>query len=542
MSDSPSEAAQALVGRARQALMFGDLATVFALAEQAWSMADAPASVRAWTSLTAGMAAWNAHQPARGVQWAERAVALAREASDDDLRVQAIGLRGACLVLEGRVTEAVASLREAVAMLHEGMAIAARRTVYTAVLVGYRQLGLSRLELEAARQAVGCLAPGDPPAGVIRTWANFANAAEERWRDLAPVDPEAAGRLLDQVLAQQPRLAGLVGTDARAGVILNSVFAGLLLAAGRLAEARAAAAAALEGGAALQASDDYWQEALALWVVRARCAHELGDAGEAATALQRAHALLDSHRDARPWPWLLRRLADLAALEGDVAGAMRWASQHHAQVLCNEQAAVDAQVAQLAVGVNQHVLTREMLQWQELARRDSLTGLLNRRAIEEEFAALAGQRVTLGLLDIDHFKRVNDTHGHPAGDAVLRAMARLLGTTLRQADRVGRHGGEEFVLLLVGVDEAGAESYARRLEQRAREHTCEVPAGRLAVTLSGGFVATRPGESFEAAAARADVLLYRAKAQGRDRILLDIAPAAAAPGPDDGSSSAVEAH
>lgn len=510
----------ALLAQSRHALLSGDFARVFELARQAEHAPGLADGARAQALVQAAMAAWNSGDAAGGMNWAERALPLARAGGDPHAAVQAVALKGACLALAGRVGEAVAALREAVATVSPTMATSVRHTVYTAVGVSHRQLGPSAFELAAAREVVQTLEPHAPPAGIVRSWCNLANAAEERWRDLEPVDPGAAQQLLADVLSPLPQLQELAGDHPHARATLHAVYGGLLLAAGRLHEARAFLRDALHETASLHSTSDGWQERVALLAALARCERLLGDAEASAQALDEARPLVEAHRDAPHWPWLLRRLADVAELEGDAAGVRHWSNRYLARVLLNAQHAIDAEVATLAVGVNQHVLTRELQQLQELAHRDALTGLLNRRGTEQAFAALAAQCLVLGLVDLDHFKRINDEHGHPVGDEVLRVLARLLGSTLRHADRVGRHGGEEFVLLLADFDPAGAEAYARRLEQAVRGHVCDTAAGPIRITLSGGLVAVRAGEPFEAAVARADALLYRAKQAGRDRIVV----------------------
>ncbi len=510
-----------LLAQSRQALMQGDFGAVFDLAEQAVRSADVPSLVRAQACLQAAMAAWNTHRAERGRDFATQAAEFGRAAGDDALLVQARALLGACLALDERVTEAVAALREAVAAAGPHMSTAVRRTVHTAVGVSYRQLGMSALELAAARQVLLTLEPGAPAAGVVRSWCNLANAAEERWRDVVPADPEAAGRLLDEVLAELPRLEALAGDAGHARVVLRSVFGGLLLAAGRWSEARAFLQEALHATASKFPSSDDWQERVAMLTHLARSERALGDEAAARSTIEQAKVLVAAHGDQARWPWLLRRLADLAELDGDAAGVRYWIGRYHARVQHNLQAAVDAQVASLAVSVNQHVLMHEVRQLQDLVHRDALTGALNRRGIEQAFAATSLPTRVLGMLDIDHFKHINDSHGHPTGDAVLRALARLLATTLRQVDFVGRIGGEEFVLVLSGVDLGGATAYARRLEQAVRLHAWETESGCPRVTLSGGLVDVPIGESFESALARADALLYQAKQGGRDRVLVE---------------------
>jgi diguanylate cyclase (GGDEF)-like protein len=157
-------------------------------------------------------------------------------------------------------------------------------------------------------------------------------------------------------------------------------------------------------------------------------------------------------------------------------------------------------------------------QLRESSERDALTQLLNRRAMAERVrAAWRSQRrrgtpLAFVMLDIDHFKRVNDEQGHAAGDAVLQRLAQLLREQLRGEDLVARMGGEEFLLVLPDTD---AEA-ATRLAERLREAT---QAARLGVTLSLGLtLADAEDRDEEAALRRADAALYRAKALGRDRL------------------------
>jgi diguanylate cyclase (GGDEF)-like protein len=162
----------------------------------------------------------------------------------------------------------------------------------------------------------------------------------------------------------------------------------------------------------------------------------------------------------------------------------------------------------------------------EASVRDYLTGLHNRRFLfdtgEVLFAsARRGQiQLSIAMLDIDHFKRVNDTHGHDAGDAVLRRVARILRDRFRQTDIVARMGGEEFCVLAVNMGPADA---ARVFESVRATIAAEVIAWcdtTVAVTISSG-VACELGDTLAATLARADALLYRAKAAGRDRVEVD---------------------
>jgi two-component system, cell cycle response regulator len=167
---------------------------------------------------------------------------------------------------------------------------------------------------------------------------------------------------------------------------------------------------------------------------------------------------------------------------------------------------------------------------EQLATTDPLTELLNRRALTErlnkemERALRYDSSVALLMIDLDHFKRVNDTHGHLVGDAVLREVAELLLREVRGSDLVGRYGGEEFLVVLPETDDEGAASFAERVREHVATHEfpAREPGLTLRMTASIG-VATFPAariESVEDLFARADAALYRAKADGRDRVRL----------------------
>jgi diguanylate cyclase (GGDEF)-like protein len=160
----------------------------------------------------------------------------------------------------------------------------------------------------------------------------------------------------------------------------------------------------------------------------------------------------------------------------------------------------------------------------ELATRDELTGCLNRRAMLERLSeeslrcARSGQVMCLVLLDIDHFKRINDVHGHAAGDQVLRGFAELARGQLRATDVLARWGGEEFLLMVVATDAQQAKVGVQRVLTRlASTQFDALPSGRF-VTCSAGLTECRGADSIVAAVERADQALYRAKNGGRNRL------------------------
>jgi diguanylate cyclase (GGDEF)-like protein len=172
------------------------------------------------------------------------------------------------------------------------------------------------------------------------------------------------------------------------------------------------------------------------------------------------------------------------------------------------------------------VLTRPLLRafrWTEEqaseARVDSLTGLANRRAVEEILAAeiSRAQRFThqlaLVLLDLDHFKEINDSFGHAAGDAMLREVSRLLLSLARQGDTVGRWGGEEFVVVLPETDLGGAQRFAERLRRTIESHV----VGEMKTSTSCGVATMLADDSVDELLGAADKALYEAKSNGRNR-------------------------
>lgn len=162
-----------------------------------------------------------------------------------------------------------------------------------------------------------------------------------------------------------------------------------------------------------------------------------------------------------------------------------------------------------------------------LAETDALTGIYGRRAILEqsEYALHAARRNRLAMsvlmIDADHFKRVNDIHGHEAGDAVLVELVRRLRNVLRDQDVIGRVGGEEFLALLPGADQRAALEIAERLLDVIREAPIRHDDVHVAMTLSVGVAALDEHDAdLDALIRRADAALYAAKEAGRDRVAL----------------------
>ncbi|WP_457445885.1 GGDEF domain-containing protein [Roseateles sp. P5_E4] len=173
-------------------------------------------------------------------------------------------------------------------------------------------------------------------------------------------------------------------------------------------------------------------------------------------------------------------------------------------------------------------LARALAQLQAIATRDELTGLPNRRQVQ----ALMDQELLrslrhphdfcIALVDLDHFKRVNDEHGHAAGDAVLRAFAQGGQTAMRGTDVLARWGGEEFLVLLPDTAMPPAVAGMERLRQQTAALRIDIGDDKqVAITVSIGLTGHRRGDTLAQTLERADRLLYKAKAEGRNRTCID---------------------
>jgi diguanylate cyclase (GGDEF)-like protein len=225
-------------------------------------------------------------------------------------------------------------------------------------------------------------------------------------------------------------------------------------------------------------------------------------------------------------PWMLG--ASMFATV--VASVVAMEHTHDGVLLVAAQSAINAGVlnaACLGVYVLRRRVQRLLLATEALSHQDPLTGLANRRLLVEQAprvwrqARREGTRVAAMVLDLDHFKQLNDAHGHAAGDAVLRAVAQSLSATVRPSDVLARIGGEELMVLGLVSDSAEAGRLAERL--RAAVSASRAVSGH-AVTASIGIALVRPVDGEDAADAmwrlvdRADGAMYEAKQAGRDRV------------------------
>jgi diguanylate cyclase (GGDEF)-like protein len=213
-----------------------------------------------------------------------------------------------------------------------------------------------------------------------------------------------------------------------------------------------------------------------------------------------------------------------------LADTLASAVAHYRQSLHNKKLVEELRElnATLEERVQQRTLELEaaLKRLKQLTETDALTEIANRRHFFQVYEGLLNdsseppEHVSLVLIDVDHFKRINDRYGHPCGDLVLRTVASLLKNSIRSEDLVARIGGEEFAVLMPGLDSEAAMAAAERLRRAVAEHEFRVEDGRrVKVTISAGLCSadgvTPDAEEFYALADRA---LYAAKERGRDNV------------------------
>lgn len=193
-------------------------------------------------------------------------------------------------------------------------------------------------------------------------------------------------------------------------------------------------------------------------------------------------------------------------------------------------------LARLRVGMRilgmQERMQAQQRKLEEIASRDGLTGVLNRRALEERLTEVysyyrrRGPPLTVALMDLDHFKAVNDTYGHQAGDAVLKTVAERIRLVIREYDSIGRYGGEEFMVLLPDTPVCAACSIAERIRRSIGEVPVSFEGRDIPVTVSIGIaVVHQPYDGpISEIVAVADQGLYRAKSQGRNQVVDTVLP------------------
>lgn len=217
-----------------------------------------------------------------------------------------------------------------------------------------------------------------------------------------------------------------------------------------------------------------------------------------------------------------RRLKELEAVpeyrDHPLMGELRWLAERYAKV--ERQLRKVSRIGDLL----QDLLRETSQEFEHASLTDPLTELPNRRAMwgylqaEANRAEREGGSLAIAIGDIDHFKQINDKHGHSAGDSALRLLAGWLHSELRDYDQCARWGGEEFLLLFPGLEEAEAKAAAERVRDQVAQAAFPWHEADMTLTISFGIAALGSAETVDALLIRADNALYSAKQAGRNRV------------------------
>jgi two-component system, cell cycle response regulator len=476
----------------------------------------------------------------------------------------AAGLDRPDLVLRARLTQAVVLLREGDTVgggrlthlvygeaveLGDGYLLA---RCHRTLSLFFRQLGD---DATALAHAVQCMSftPGDAPQAIrsrhlmclavmLDETGSSAEAHQAFTEALALAtatrDGELALHLLNNMaytayersdLTTAEDLARRMHTVARSvGVPLNATcldtLARVLMLGGRHAEVAGLLGPLFTPEAPSDLIDEGYAVEEAL-LTAAEAERELGRAGSAQCLLDRVFQLCAEHGLAGQQARAREQQALLHAATGHYREAFEEYRRFHVESQELTSAQQDARSRALQAVYQAEEARRARDTFRELAHRDALTGLHNRRHADEELpaalatAAAGGTALSVALVDLDHFKRVNDTLSHETGDRVLRRVAEVLTAAAPADAMVARHGGEEFLILLPGADEAAALRVCERIRAAVGDADWSPITGGLAVTCSVGVTTvTGAGTAPAKALAAADRQLYAAKHAGRDQV------------------------
>lgn len=475
-------------------------------------------------------------QDALALSAAARCEELARELDEPVWQSRALACRGLVHHEIGDDEDAVDLLRRAVALRREAKDAAGTAEVLTSL--GSVYTGMVQFAPEAAQTLTEArrtwLAAGDPDrastalahlaANLVATSARIARTNRRGAMAAARRAMAVAQQAVDEADA-----AGLSRTsiDARLAVI------GSLLIAGDLDKAGTVLATTW----AMQERFPAPRQLLALRRARATWLVETGRYPEALTEIECGLQMCDALGRPTEHIELLRTRSDAYERSGDLASALAALHEVHDRTVELSEAfaarravllssRLDLERAQRAAETERrrsHALEERNALLDYEANHDALTGLYNRRALDlamTERVADTERPMVVALLDIDHFKRVNDECSHQVGDRVLARLGTVLGSSLRDLDLSARYGGEEFALILDGAELDIAHKVCDRIRASVAALTWDdaVPGGRITVSI--GAAQRLPGSTVAEMLARADAALYRAKATGRNRVCL----------------------
>lgn len=432
-----------------------------------------------------------------------RGLEAARAQRLETLEINIYNSLGSALIAAQRDEEAAGYLATGV----ERARATGNRAQLTKLLLNQSLLDKQRGDALAARDAAAA------QAQYARSLA-LATQALEVARELESPYDEA------YCLGQTGTVLRLLGSYVDAAAILDAA----LELGRRLQDVPLQAQALVERGATLAAQERgaEAQRCLTEAIVLAR---RIGAGTVLAEACEALSRLFEQAGD---YPRALALYKEFHAVrEAELAGSRKHAATA-AQLWMDFQDAAkrasEYRARAESLAADHAALTRKAKVLTEASERDPLTGLLNRRGLDVRVAALlaasdaSGLPLAVALLDVDHFKRINDHFSHTVGDQVLRRVAAIIRAHCRQDDLPVRYGGDEFMIVLSAADAERGERVLARLKRAADAYPWQDEAAGLRVTLSIGVTGRSPGTTFAAAVAAADEALYAAKAAGRNRI------------------------
>ncbi len=234
----------------------------------------------------------------------------------------------------------------------------------------------------------------------------------------------------------------------------------------------------------------------------------------------------DYHQKIDKYSQKISAAQDVKDLNGILEDVMRETKSAQVEALRSRDQMVSARQEMQEAENRIHHLESQLEKMSELVREDQLTGSLNRRGLDDAFDRelsrmdRQGGMLCIAMLDLDDFKRLNDTHGHIAGDEALVHLVALVKETLRTMDVVGRFGGEEFLIILPDTLLDAATQTITRLQRELTKRIFMVNHERLLITFSAGVASRMPGEDSVALIKRADGALYAAKKAGKNRVAI----------------------
>ncbi|RFB72785.1 MULTISPECIES: GGDEF domain-containing protein [unclassified Herbaspirillum] len=232
------------------------------------------------------------------------------------------------------------------------------------------------------------------------------------------------------------------------------------------------------------------------------------------------------HKTIATFSQQISQASDISDLNSVLNGIMNATKDAQDEALRARDEMINARQEMQKAEARITALESQLVHMGELVREDQLTGSLNRRGMDESLereiinADRLGAPLCIALLDLDDFKRINDTHGHATGDEVLVHLVSVVKETLRKLDVIARFGGEEFLVLLPETEPAEAMQIITRVQRELTKRIFMHNSQRLLITFSGGVAYRAPGETQADLIKRADVALYKAKNAGKNRVIL----------------------